>query len=140
MATIRKPFDHKETEGILFDEPSLAQQQFLDECDINNIMAHYRNTGSFGDVDGARMPSFGDFTALPEDYLAAQNLIIEAGEAFDTLPSATRKLFSNSPYDLLYFLADKNNFDRAVELGLIEKPISSDLVEPVPVSPDPSAE
>ena len=42
FATKFKP--HKD-KGITFVKPSLCQQHFKDECDINTIIAHFQETG-----------------------------------------------------------------------------------------------
>ena len=49
MATviIRKRYDDHNPEDFSFSDEtdSLTQQQFADECDVNNILAKYRATG-----------------------------------------------------------------------------------------------
>ena len=60
--------------------PSLTQQQFKEEADINNIIASYNTTGLLTNplVQSARQPMFGDFSNLPQDYMQVQNQLLEA--------------------------------------------------------------
>ena len=121
--------------GLVFSESSMTKQSFKDECDINVILARYENTGMYYDpltTRGSRAPMFDDFTVVP-DYMEAQNFIIEAGEMFNALPSRIRRRFNNSPAELLGFLANSDNVDEAVSLGLISAPDPA----PAPVEPEP---
>lgn len=111
---------------------SMAQQQFKDECDINNILRRYEDTGSWtGDLRiPTRQPLSGDFTDIP-DLMTAQAMLIEGREAFDALPARLRKRFDNNPIDLLQFLSDPANRDECIELGLLA-PDEEPVPEPKP--------
>lgn len=132
MVLIRKPYQNNPDEGVTFTEPSMAQQQFKDECDINTIVNRYKVTGALPNAHDPNTAMYGDFTALPADYLEAQELIMKAGESFAELPSALRKRFDNDPINLLQFLADPANLPESIELGLIEAP---EKAPESPVSP-----
>ena len=108
-------------EGLEFTEESMTQQHFKDECDINNIMKRYQETGVLIDpMTGARRePIFGEFD-FEFDLRDAMDRINEAYERFNQLPSRVRERFDNSPAKLLEFLRDEDNYDEAVELGLVE--------------------
>lgn len=105
------------------DEPSMTQQQFAAECDINNIMKKYDNTGLITHL--ARKPAmYGDFSGI-SDYQGMLDTIRYADEAFMTLPASTRQRFENDPQKLLNFLHDEKNFEEGVKLGFLkprEKP------------------
>lgn len=45
MPKFRTAYDRDLVEGITFDEPSMAQQHFKDECDVNNILRKYEQLG-----------------------------------------------------------------------------------------------
>lgn len=109
------------TSGITFTQPSMTQQHFKDECNINNIIARYEKTGFLTDPSrpATRKPQFGDFTSVL-DYMAAQNQIIEAQDMFDSLPATMRKRFENDPQQLLAFLEDPANTSEAIDLGFYE--------------------
>lgn len=119
--------------------PSLAQQQFKEEADINNIIASYNTTGLLTNplVQSARQPMFGDFSNLPQDYMQVQNQLLQAQADFMDLPAKIRQRFNNNPAELISFLQDSSNFDEAVELGLMEK-ISKPEPTPEP-KPEPPA-
>lgn len=104
-------------------DPSLTQQHFKDECDINYIMRRYRETGFLVDPlkSATAKPQFGDFSTA-FDFHEAQNVIAKANEAFAALPSEVRKRFANDPGEFLAFMEDERNIDEAVKLGLVEKP------------------
>lgn len=110
-------------------EEGRTQQDARDECDINVIMRRYVKTGTL--PPGMGVGRYGDFSSA-EDYLDAQNTIIQAKAQFDSLPSNVRERFSNSPVSMLAFLGDKNNIDEARKLGLLkEEPIKkADEVKP----------
>ena len=98
--------------------PSLTQQHFKDECDINAIIARHDTTGLWCnpvDLVKSRQPLFDDFSVLP-DFMDAQNFLNEAGDLFNALPSSIRRRFDNNPYELLEFLADPANTSEAVAL------------------------
>ena len=107
---------------VEFVEPSLTQQQFKDECDITHIMVRYRETGFLTDPlkPGTVKPQFGDFSTAA-DFMEAQNIIVRARENFEALPSHVREEFGNDPARMLSFLEKESNYERAVELGLVEK-------------------
>lgn len=121
----RTAYERKEHDGIVFDEPSLTQQQFKEECDINNIIARYETTGLLTDPlhPGTRQPMFGDFSNVM-DYQAAQNIVVRANEAFEALPAKLRDRFDNDPALMLEFLQDENNREEAVKLGLVKESVS----------------
>lgn len=100
--------------------PSCTQQHFAEECDINNIVNKYMQTGVFGDPfsDASNPPQFGDFYNV-SDFHSAQNLIAEATQSFDALPAHLRKRFDNDPSVLLAFLEDESNREEAEKLGLV---------------------
>lgn len=123
----RNAYERKEHKGLTCETPSLTQQQFKEECDINNIIARYETTGLLTDPlhPGTRMPQFGDFSNVP-DYLHAQTIIARTREAFEALPSKIRDRFDNDPAQMLEFLQDESNREEAVKLGLIDKPVVED--------------
>lgn len=118
---VRKPYDASEDVGISFEnEETLTQQQFADECDINNIMKRYQATGVLMHVNAAR-PEYGDFSD-PVDFQSALNTVIEAEMMFAELPADLRDRFGNDPKQLLEFIADDANRDEAVKLGIVKAP------------------
>lgn len=110
----------RERVSVKFTKPSLAQQSFKDECDINNIMARYERTGMIEHVN-TYQGQYGDFIGFP-DYHEAMNAVKEAENMFMTLPSSIRERFDNNPETFLAFAQDENNQDEMIRLGLIPAP------------------
>lgn len=117
-----------EKPGIKFDQPSQTLQSFKDDADINCIIARYENTGVLVDptVPVSRIPNFGDFSDLPT-YQEAQNVIIAATNAFDTLSSKIRERFNNDPAAYFDFVRSlkkgSDDYAEAIRLGIINKPV-----------------
>lgn len=115
-------------------EPSLTQQHFAEECDINNIVEKYLISGVLGDplASPSVSPMYGDYSSV-EDFHYAQTIIAHATQAFDLLPAALRKRFNNDPAQLLSFLEDESNLEEAIKLGLVDNSQSSSgLTSPAP--------
>ena len=109
--------------AIEFTEPSLTEQHFKDECDVNVIVDRYTRTGVM--PSGSTQPLFGDFADFPTDLLSSRKFFDEAESRFMELPAEVRKEFNNSPLELLVALQDGTNRQRFVELGLIAPPVQS---------------
>lgn len=105
------------------DEPSLTVQSCAADTDINNLIARYNSTGSFHsslDVPSSP-PSFEDLCDAPT-YHEAMNALVTVQDSFSQLPAALRDRFRNDPSQLLEFLADVDNREEAVKLGLCNPP------------------
>lgn len=142
--TVRKPLDLEAAKmastlaSMTFEKPSRTKQQFAEESDINTIVNRFLQTGTLPDVNVTA--SFGDFIDAPDSFQEAMNLVIEAQDAFNALPSDVRKRFQNDPQELLTFLQDENNKDEAIRLGLIDRPAESLLEAPRAEKVPPSSE
>lgn len=119
MPKFRTAYDRDSVEGITFNEPSMSQQHFKDECDVNNILRKYESTGLVTHVANGT-PSYGDFSSVLE-FQQAQNILIEAQDAFDALPASLRKRFDNDPALMLEFIENPDNREEAEKLGLVAK-------------------
>lgn len=107
------------------DMPTMTQQQFVDEVNINTIVERFGLTGEM--PDDFRAPEFGDFSDVV-DFQTAQNAVLAASDTFMSMPAGLRARFGNSPQQLMEFMADKANIDEARKLGLLA---------PLPVPPSP---
>nr|QJB21029.1 MAG: internal scaffolding protein [Microvirus sp.] len=118
------------------DLPSLTQQQFRDEVNINTIVERFGLTGQL--PDDVKVPMQGDFTDVV-DYQSALNAVIAADNAFMELPAAVREEFRNDPQRLMDFVADEKNRARAEELGILNpKPLKAPPLD-VRVVPEENA-
>lgn len=121
--------EHKRVSIDFTDTHSLAKQSFAAECDINNILKKFEKTGMIEHVK-EHHGHYGDFIGAP-DYLTAMNAIVEAQEAFDSLPAKVRKRFANDPKEFLEFVQDPDNREEMQKLGLLEPP-QEPTVAPAP--------
>jgi len=103
--------------GLDCEDPSLAQQHFRDECDINNILRQFNITGLLPETPLS--PRYGDFTGI-HDYQSALNAVIAAEDGFMTLPADIRATFGNDPEQLINFLDNPENKDKAIALGIVD--------------------
>jgi phage internal scaffolding protein len=109
---------------------SLTIQSERENVNINNIVAKAKKTGVLGSgLPAQRKERYGDFSSS-EDFLSQQNKIVEFKTMFDNLPSDVRNRFNNNPAQLLDFVADPENKEEAIELGLLPKPeITKQIIE-----------
>lgn len=110
-------------------DPSLAQQSFKDETDINVLLERFKVTGVL--PQGVAMPTFGDFTGI-SDYRTAVDAITKASNAFMDMPANVRNRFDNDPQKFLEFCSDDKNRDEAIRLGLVPAPVVSDAPASAP--------
>lgn len=101
------------------DEPSMTQQHLKDQCDVNKILLKHYQTGIITHTNQAQGQS-GDFSRF-QDFRSNLEMVTNAMNQFNALPSQLRKRFANDPSNLMDFLQDPNNYDEAVKLGLVEK-------------------
>lgn len=98
-------------------EPTLTDQSFIDEADVNLIMARALKTGTIPSY-ADRQPFYGDFTDMPS-YMEMRNILIDADNAFMSLPSAIRARFENDPAKFIDFANDEKNKDQLREWGML---------------------
>ena len=120
---LRTPYNYDQDaasneSGLGCEDPSLAQQHFKEECDINTILQKFNITGLL--PENPLSPRYGDFTGI-SDYHTALNRVIAAQEEFDGLPANIRSRFDNDPSKLIEFLENSENRPEAEQLGLVEK-------------------
>lgn len=120
-------------------EPSLTQQQHKDEVDVNKIIAKHRKTGQLSHIQN-NPGAYSDLSNLG-DYQEALNTVIKADSLFSDLPSDVRKEFGNDPRNLINFMGDSSNEERARELGLLNPlpPVLDQTPEKAPEKPPEAA-
>lgn len=112
--------------------PSMTRQSEMEACDIHNILKQFSQRG-FEELvrQNAAAGQYADLTNLP-DYQEALNTVIAADAAFAALPSQIRERFLNDPQRFVEFLANPDNQDEAIRLGLATD------TRPPPPPPPPS--
>lgn len=125
------------------EEPTMTQQQFKEECDINVIMERFGATGEL--PTNIRQPITADFVEAMT-FHEAQNALLAAQESFMELPAQVRARFENDPAQLIEYmeadLGEDGNAERrafAEKYGLTvsqptETPAPSSAVSPGPVT------
>lgn len=103
-----------------------AKQSFKAECDINQIMKKYLNTGTI--PQGLPVGRYGDFSEAC-DYLDAQMTIKNAEAQFASLPAKLRNDLDNDPANFLAWVADPKNLDHLHELGFLNEEAAKKHVE-----------
>lgn len=118
------------------DQPSLTQQQFKDECDINNIAKNFGMTGNL--PTSIYAPTYGDFTDV-EDFQSALHAIQDAEVSFMMLPANVRERFRHDPAAFVDFCSDSRNADEMAALGLSKQAPKPAPAAPQPVTPTPTS-
>nr|QJB19069.1 MAG: internal scaffolding protein [Microvirus sp.] len=98
-------------------QQSLTKQSFADECDINVLMSRYQSGAIL--PGNALQATYGDVSAVT-DYQDALNLVIEANDGFNNLPSKVRSYFDNDPAQFLAFVGNSENIPEMIKLGIYE--------------------
>lgn len=132
---VYSPWDTPPDPGIECLDESLTQQHFADQCDINNILADYQNTGVLPEKAGA---IYGDFTSY-DDFATNFNRLREAQEAFNQLPADLRFKFHNDPALFIDFALNPANLPEMHKMGFTNenyKPV--DQAQPAPVTNEPA--
>ena len=77
-------------------EASLTKQSLLDSADINKIVKRYHNTGVLPQMDSLEA-KYGEITS--NDLMEAHQLIFDAQDSFNQVPSEIRKQFNQDKKD-----------------------------------------
>jgi len=108
---------------------SKVQQQFADQCNINNVVKRFKKTGvlqsTIPSVHKTNGPVFGAYphTDYQDMYLHVQ----QVREQFQALPAKIRLRFDNNPANLVRFVDDPANLREALKLGLTKLPEGYEL-------------
>lgn len=97
-------------------EPSMTQQSFAEECDINTIVRRFGLTGEL--PQGMPAPTNAEFAEVT-DFQSAMNVLVKARESFDALPADVRSRFRNDPAEFVAFCDVPENFDQVEKWGLV---------------------
>lgn len=116
--------------GEISSPPSMTKQEFVKECDINNILTQYKLTGQIRHISAKAAMGVYDDLPDPIDFQESMNLILAAEDSFATLPAHVRSRFGNDPTEFLSFMANPANQDEIIKLGL-----ATDKRPPAPTNP-----
>lgn len=106
--------------GELSVPPSMTKQEFVRECDINNVIKQYKTHGMLNHINAKAAQ--GAYTDLPDsvDFQESLHIIMVAENAFMTLPAKVRDRFGQDPAEFLAFLNNPDNADEARKLGILK--------------------
>lgn len=127
--------------GEVTTPPSMTKQEFVRECDINNVIKQYQTHGMVNHINAKAAQ--GAYQDLPDsvDFQESLHTIMVAEQAFMTLPAKVRDRFGQDPAEFLAFLADPENTEEARKLGILKpqeappEPIKVEVTNP---NPDPA--
>nr|UXQ88059.1 MAG: internal scaffolding protein [Microvirus sp.] len=97
------------------EKSSLTKQSFKAECDINNIINKFTNTG----IITHENPNNSQYGYAPSnDFREAMDIVLIANQQFEELPANIRRKFANSPELFLDFAQNPNNRAEMHDMGL----------------------
>ena len=114
---------------------SLTQQQFTDECDIQNILRSHDRNGVITHIHKGNA-IYGDFSNIT-DFSDALEQIKDAQESFMNIPSEIREKFKNDAGEFFKFASNSDNEEEMREMGLIKPLESVAMSADIPANPDP---
>lgn len=109
--------------------PSMTQQQFAKEADINVLIDRYKKTGSYYSPlsprsASPRLPIFQDIAEFG-DIQRQMDTIQAASEMFASLPSDVRHRFGNNVAAFVEWAQRPENAIQMARWGLIDIPVSA---------------
>ena len=117
---------------------SRTQQHFKNECDPNQIMKRFQQTGIITHVN-QMPPSIGGVTG--QTFTEAMFTVKAAEAEFMRLNSTIRAHFENSTSNYLDAIHDPSRVDELCEIGLLVKPepeiVAPTVQEPEVPAPNP---
>lgn len=116
-----------------FPEPSLTQQHFAKDADLNTIVKRYGITDGAIPVTPLDPQFFGDFTNAPEDFRTVLEISKRAKDHFMALPADMRTAFHNDPAELHDWVTNPANKEEAISLGLLPKEPKQKDTRPIAV-------
>lgn len=122
---INTKYDRLRCSAYTSDKPSMTQQQYANECDLNNLVdknMQFKDPAFLTKLQllgaGEKVqPLYGDFSDVPT-YENALNTINKATDDFMSLPAKIRARFENDPVKLLEFVNNPDNYEEGLSLGI----------------------
>ncbi len=99
------------------EKPSLTDESFKQECDIDFIISNYVQRGIEPPVHSVDYGK--QYTS--EDFLKSMDMVSEVKSAFETLPAIEKERFNNSVTNYLDFISDPKNLRESYEKGYINR-------------------
>lgn len=94
-----------------------TEQHHAPTADINAIVNRHKPGQFIGDPRATRQPMFIDVPS--ETFHESLNRVCDVQNKFATLPSRIRGMFHNDPFQMLRFVENPENRQKALKLGLV---------------------
>lgn len=97
-------------------EPSITDQSYKKECDVNHIINKFMKTGQITHL--ARQSGIYADVSNITDLQDSLSKIQLAQEALGSLPAKLRDRFQNDPQKMIDFINDPKNTEECIQYGL----------------------
>jgi phage internal scaffolding protein len=124
----KTPYGDRTRQGFETSGESLTQQSHAAAADVRNIIKQYDRTGLIANVNKG-IAQYGDYSEINE-YSEALNMVRNANENFETLPSHIREQFNNNAGLFFEFATNPKNKEKMIEMGLAKAPETKVEVTP----------
>lgn len=118
MADIEQPLPKRPRVQIDCSQGGRTKQSHTESTDINAIMRKHLKGGDLTHI-AEGIATYGDFTKI-SSYQEAINQVEQAEREFGQLPAKVRDRVQNDPEKFLAFIANPDNLDECIELGIVE--------------------
>lgn len=102
--------------------PIMTDQSYKKDADVNELVRRWKTTGIMPEKG---QKQFLDLTQLPSSFEEAHDIVTQAWDAFNALPSVIRKKMGNDPANLQEFIDDPENAEILYNYGLKERPLNT---------------
>ena len=141
-AKFRTAYGDRTRNGFETTGESLTQQSHAAAADVRNIIKQYDRRGLIANVNKG-IAQYGDYSEINE-YSEALNMVREADENFQQLPSHIREQFNNNAGLFFEFATDPKNSEKMIKMGLKKAPIiveeATPKSDPAPPAPQEAGE
>lgn len=130
----------------MFDFPSMTDQSFKNDCDLNVIVKRFMklnkmNNVHFNNYMNNITPKFSQDAVVEgsaPDYQDALQAQFEADEMFMSLPPEVRTRFNNSPHHFLEFVFKPENRGELAKMGLLTPEATARILAEANAGANPS--
>jgi len=121
------------------DDPGVTQQQFVNDCDINQIVnkflrgddiSHYQRAVIYGDQENLVPENF--------DYELASDIINQANWQFAQLPAQDRDYFQNDHKNFIDYMENADQYEDSIRRGYRIKRPAPPQAPTAPPAAEPS--
>lgn len=129
----------KTSKGISFPVEEKRTKQSTVSTSVATMMAKYARTNDLAPIS-AQLAMYGDFSEVG-DFQTAMNQVMAAKKLFLDLPSDVRSMVENNPAKFIDWIGKEENWQKAIDLKLLDPPRGDDPIPVVRVlqEPEPDA-